>query len=77
MLPGAEILVVTSKGLSSVGTTDLVGTAEVPRESLLKEDAYALLVCAEYFFCGAFRFDDESFAESSDRFIALAPFTIH
>ena len=77
MLPGAKVLLVTSSGIELLGVTDSVGVAKIPNARLSASDAYALLVCAEHFHCGAFRVDQPGFLASRDQFIALAPFTIH
>lgn len=76
MLPGAQVLLVTSTGTELLGITDSLGVAKVPRTQLAASDAYALLICAEHFFCGAFRLDTPGFPDLNDYFIALAPFAI-
>lgn len=77
MLPGAQVLLVTSSGIKQVGVTDSLGVAKIPGARLTVSDAYALLVCAEHFHCGALRVDAPGFQGFRDHFIALAPFTIH
>lgn len=77
MLPGAQVLLVASSGIEPLGVTDSLGVAKIPSARLATPDAYALLVCAEHFHCGAFRFDPPGFLGSRDKFISLAPLTIH
>lgn len=77
MLPGANVFLVTSSGIELLGVTDSLGVAKIPNARVEASDAYALLVCAEHFHCGAFRADAPGFLASRDQFIALAPFTIH
>lgn len=76
MLPGAQVLLVTSTGTELLGVTDSLGVVKVPRTQLAASDAYALLICSEHFFCGAFRLDAPGFLDLNDYFIALAPFAI-
>ena len=76
MLGGAEILLVSSTGIEPLGVTDSVGSAKIPRAQLSAPDAYVLLVCSEYHFCGAFRLDAPGLLDLNDYFIALAPFAI-
>lgn len=77
MLPGAEVLLVTTNGMQLQGVTDSLGVVEIPAAKLRAPGSYALLICAESFHCGALRLDQPRLAALRDRFIALAPFTIH
>lgn len=77
MLPGAEVLLVASSGMELQGVTDSLGVVKIPAAKLAAQGSYALLVCAENFHCGALRIDEPRFLELHERFIALAPFSIH
>jgi hypothetical protein len=77
MLPGVQVLLVTSEGIRPYGLTDGLGVATISREDLSAPSTYAVLVCAEHFHCGALRLDDPRLQDLAERYIALAPFTIH
>jgi hypothetical protein len=77
MLPGVQVLLVTSEGIRPYGLTDGLGVASISREDLSAPGTYAVLVRAEYFHCGGLRLDDPRLQDLAERYIALAPFTIH
>lgn len=65
VMAGAEVLLVSRQGISLLGVTDSLGTVSIPRARIWgRDDVYALLICAEYHFCGALRLDDSNVQES-------------
>lgn len=76
MLSGAGVFLVGRGGTRLLGRTDQSGTLSVKRSELESADALALLVCAEFFFCGGFRLDDGAMPDQSHFYLTLAPFAI-
>lgn len=75
VMAGSEVLLVSRQGISLLGVTDSLGTVSIPRARIWgRDDVYALLICAEYHFCGALRLDDSNVRESY--YVALAPYAI-
>lgn len=73
LLPGAEILLVSESGVRPLGKTNELGAAAISRDQLRAPGSYALLVCARFHFCGAFRLSESSHSEAPSLFITLAP----
>jgi hypothetical protein len=75
LLPGVEVILVSSEGQNVMGKTDRSGSLSIDPKLLLKPGAAALLFCSERFFCGAIRIDSD-LLEYSEKYIELAPFSM-
>lgn len=76
MLKGVEVYLVTASGESLMGKTDALGSLAISRNLLQREDSLAVLFCAEYFFCGAYRVRAPEFLEYDEHYIELAPLAV-
>lgn len=76
MMPGAEVLLVTSEGTELLGYTNGSGLLRVPLEKFTSTELPIVLVCAEYYFCGAIRIGHQGAAIHDEYFIELAPFAM-
>jgi len=76
-LSGVQVEAVLRGGeIVKLGATNESGRVRVSKNELREQEAIVLLICKEYYFCGALRLDQEDFFEYDERSIHLAPFGI-
>lgn len=76
MLPGANVYISTEEGLERIGRTDGLGVMPLPVHRLVQENPELLVICLEYFFCGAIRLRKDGAPIRDEYFIQLAPFAM-
>lgn len=79
-LAGVLITAVTNGGLVDLGSTAEDGALCLEKDAVAALEPFAIILCKENFFCGAFRIDpeetDPGFFDWGEHFIALSRFTI-
>ena len=73
-IPNADVYISWDDGpLEKVGVTDAIGRISIPRK-VLARGAEVVIICQEWFFCGALLIRQDEFLQYQEHYIKLAPF---
>ena len=77
-ISGAEVVAISQGGsIVELGSTNEMGVLIVPKEKIRPLNPSFLIVCHEWYFCGAIRMDEEKLEIFDERHIELARWLIH
>jgi hypothetical protein len=77
-IKGAEVVAIAQDGsIVRLGSTNGLGVLTVPKQTIRSLNPSFLIVCHEWYFCGAIRMDEEKLEIFDARHIELARWVIH
>jgi hypothetical protein len=77
-ISGAEVVAISKDGLIvELGSTNEMGVLTIPKQRIRPLNPSFLIVCHEWYFCGAIWMDEEKLEIFDERHIELARWVIH